>query len=996
MGICSNRQKENLHTDFDNIPLLTRGELGFDIIVENIKVKMDDLQSCKVKVIISNYSTFETEIESEISGQFYFKHVHKFQLKTTEEQLKQQYVIVELKSDKDEQISSFNLNLYQIATGPFHFDYEFSQQGNKKHGKVSFDFRMAQILIVRFIPKLIDFNMEEPLNKNEYCFQLRMLTSQLQFHSEYSPVFQNQLFYKSQQIQSNKQILWKDSKVEMEVEVPLIEITSSSIQIALCYIAKDGTKEIESEAYVNLNYALNQKAECIIDKGIKSYKIDWKQNNRRVWNHGVLEGVLNYHLEIRLPFHLKQQIVGVRTDKGVSQGTRVINQAKASLREIQQLSSAGQGLLDTQYIIFSKAEPDSQLIQQQNDFITQIIENLKLSHKQSMICFEYKTQQDLFNSQKLLVDLAIKLLETADQQQELLREQYYTILKLIMNRGELSLAQLGFSDQTQKTNDKLLKFKMEIGLNYQIFLQKGLSITLEKLKQRSLAQNERSFVENFFANAYFRIPEFRNTIIVSVQRSNDEQIPEWRSLTKSSGGISNQEFIDIFDWNKHFYEYLMKEPKYYGNNHKMNEIINQPQWQKQFGKRGSVFFLFIKEWCDLLNTYIVNSKNVPYHQLPGYFQLIKAFFSELKSREICNYPEALKIALCSLLKNTNLLNTIIIILFNKVSLYNSDDVIHCLDLLNKCFQKISQFNLCMPSFLDQKYFLNGIKLILTQSEHAQSIAKCLELIYSNYILFPVDLKKELTDMIFENLAIKFFIHWSYNVRLIFRQFLIYRIFHLHKPLKDREFNEEDLIEKYQEQLKPKKQHSYFDQRNSSKQIISQYIYLKYIRFMQQIEEGKHLSKLKSSHFILDNVTRIEELKYKLKKLQSKVQNRQKDDSFVQYSFKIIPDDQLDDTVLPNQSIEQNSEKPVLYKGKQPLQKITLTETQLKYLIQACSEYEDSILQYQKWRQTNIPDNYNTLTEEQILTVIESFVVPVVRILEIQDQNEGNLIQRDDW
>ncbi|CAD8206441.1 unnamed protein product [Paramecium pentaurelia] len=996
MGICSSRQKDNLLSDVDNIPLLTRGQLGFDIIVENIKVKMDDIQSCKVKVIISNYSSFETEIENEIQGQFYFKHIHKFQLKSNEEQLKQQFVIVELKNEKDEQISTFNLNLYQIATGPFHFDYEISQLGSRKHGKVSFDFKMAQILIVRFIPKLIDFNLEEPLNKHEYCFQLRMLTSQLQFHSEYSPVFQNQLFYKTQQIQSNKQILWKDSKVEMEVEVPLIEITSSSIQIALFHIGKDGKKEIECEAYVNLNYALNQKAEQIIDKGIKSYKIDWKQNNRRVWNHGVLEGILNYHLEIILPFHLKQQIVGVRTDKGLSQGTRVINQAKASIREIQQLSSAGQGLLDTQYIIFSKTEPDSQLIQQQNDFIIQIIDNLKLSHKQSMVCFEYKTQQDLFNSQKLLIDLAIKLLETADQQQETLREQYYTILKLIMNRGELSLAQLGFSDQTQKTNEKLLKLKMEIGLTYQIFLQKGLSITLEKLKQKSLAQNERSFVENFFANAYFRVPEFRNRIIVCVQRTDDEQIPEWRSLTKSTGGIPNQEFNDIFDWNKHFYEYLMKQPKYYANNHKMNEIINQQMWQNQLGKRGTVFFLFIQEWCDLLNTYIINTKNVPYHQLPGYFQLIKAFFVELKTRQISNYPESLKIALCSLLRNTNLLNTIIIILFSKVSLYNSDDVVHCLDLLNKCFLKISQFNLCMPSFLDQKYFLKGIRVILTQSEHAQSIAKCLELIYTNYILFPVDLKKELTDMIFENLAIKFFIHWSYNVRLIFRYFLIYRIFHLHKPLKDREFNEEDLIEKYQEQLKPKKQHSYFDQRNSSKQIISEYIYLKYIRFMQQIEEGKHLKQQKTCHLNLNNITRIEELKYKLNKLQSKLNNREKDDSFIQHSFKIIPNNQIDDTVLPIQTTEQNSEKLVLNKGKLPIQQIILSEIQLKYLIISCSEYEDSILQYQKWRQTNIPDNYNTLKEEQILTVIESFVVPVVRILEIQDKNEGNLIQRDDW
>ncbi|CAD8117542.1 unnamed protein product [Paramecium sonneborni] len=995
MGICSGKQRENLTTDVDNIPLYTKGQLGFDIIVENIKIKMDDISNCKVKMAISDYSTFETEIEKETQGQFYFKYIHKLQFTTTEEQIKQKFVVVDLENEKNEQISQFKLNLYQIATGPYHFDYEFTQIGSRKNGKVSFDFKMAQILIVRFIPKLIDFTLKEPLNKNEYCFQLRMLTSQLQFHSEFSSIFQSHLLQKTNQLQSNKQIIWKDSQVEMEVEVPLIEITSSSIQISLWHIGKDGKKEIECEAYVNLNYALTQKYECIINKGIKYYKIQWIQNNRRVWNHGVQEGMLNYHLEIILPFHLKQQIVGVRTDKGVSQGTRVINQSKASIKEIQQLSSAGQGLLDTQYIILSKSEPDSQSIQQQNDYILQIIDNLKLSHKQSIVCFEYKTQQDLFNSQKLLIDLAIRLLETADQQQELLREQYYTILKLLMNRGELSLSQLGFSDQTQKTNEKLLKFKLEISLTYQIFLQKGLSITLEKLKQKSLAQNERSFVENFFANAYFRVPEFRNRIITSVQRAEDEQIPEWRSLTKSSGGVSNLEFNDIFDWNKHFYEYLVKDPKYYANNHKMNETINQTMWQKRLGKRGIAFFLFIKEWCDLLNTYIVNSKNVPYHQLPGYFQLVKAFFLELKQREIRNYPEALKIALCSMLRNTNLLNTIIVILFSKVNLYDSENVVHCLDLLNKCLQKISFYNLQMPSFLDQKYFLKGIRIILSESEHAQSIAKCLEMIYSNYILFPADLKKELNDMIFENLAMKFFIHWSYNVRVIFQCFLIYRIFHLHKPIKDREFNEEDLIEKYQQQLKPKKQHSYFDQRNSSKQIISEYIYLKYIRFMQQLEEGRHLSKQKISYYNLEN-NKIDDLKNKLKKLQTKIQNRQKNDSFVQHSFKVISDNQYDDTILPIQTTEQNQERSAINKGQLPKQKIVLSEAQLKYLIKACSEYDDQIVQYQKWRQANIPDNYNTLTEEQILPVIESFVVPVVRILEIQDENEGNLTQKDDW
>jgi len=53
---------------------------------------------------------------------------------------------------------------------------------------------------------------------------------------------------------------------------------------------------------------------------------------------------------------------------------------------------------------------------------------------------------------------------------------------------------------------------------------------LDKLKQKSFADNERSFVEYIFASAYFKIPQFRDKIIASVQREDDPQLPEWRSL----------------------------------------------------------------------------------------------------------------------------------------------------------------------------------------------------------------------------------------------------------------------------------------------------------------------------------------------------------------------------------------------------------------------------------------------------------------------------------
>lgn len=57
---------------------------------------------------------------------------------------------------------------------------------------------------------------------------------------------------------------------------------------------------------------------------------------------------------------------------------------------------------------------------------------------------------------------------------------------------------------------------------------------------------------------------------------------------------------------------------------------------------------------------------------------------EMKTREFKNYPEAMKQALASLLNNNNILPTVIVLLFNKTNLYDSESLLLCLELLNAC------------------------------------------------------------------------------------------------------------------------------------------------------------------------------------------------------------------------------------------------------------------------------------------------------------------------
>lgn len=72
----------------------------------------------------------------------------------------------------------------------------------------------------------------------------------------------------------------------------------------------------------------------------------------------------------------------------------------------------------------------------------------------------------------------------------------------------------------------------------------------------------------------------------------------------------------------------------------------------------------------------------------------------MKARELKNYPEIMKLAMCSLINNTGLLNTVIVIIFNKTNLYDSESLLNCLEILNSCLQYLLNHKLSMPTSLD--------------------------------------------------------------------------------------------------------------------------------------------------------------------------------------------------------------------------------------------------------------------------------------------------------
>jgi len=175
-------------------------------------------------------------------------------------------------------------------------------------------------------------------------------------------------------------------------------------------------------------------------------------------------------------------------------------------------------------------------------------------------------------TQLMMIDLADHLLCYADEGNEKIRNSYYMTLKLIMNRGELDIDNLGFDEsyhflldrasQAKKRQfDKKVLLKMDVSLSYQQFLYKALDKVLYKLNLKGGEKEERDFIDNFCAIAFFKIPEFRSKLLECVKKVNNMEIPEWRGTEWKLEDVitddqRDQHLVSLFNWELAFYRFL--------------------------------------------------------------------------------------------------------------------------------------------------------------------------------------------------------------------------------------------------------------------------------------------------------------------------------------------------------------------------------------------------------------------------------------------------------
>ena len=383
--------------------------------------------------------------------------------------------------------------------------------------------------------------------------------------------------------------------------------------------------------------------------------------------------------------------------------------------------------------------------------------------------FVYKDESELFQSQSTLLSLMNHLLDYADEMDEKIRELYYALLQIAINREELKLSSMGFDqsnyeylmklgskmsfqkgENKSKTVLKFLAFKMKVGLSYQNFLYNTLLKVLSKFSQKALNTNEKHFIENFVALAYFRIPEFRTEFLETFIEETKENPLIFEGWNEPKPKPIASEF---YDWEKNFHQFLKTSPKGIKHLQEFLAKLEEIEWKPSISKKEPLFFSLLAEWCSSVYLMKVAKFHVNWNEIPGYGVLANTLMLELKNKSVVHYGKSLKEASKFMLYNEKLLGNFVMIAYKNTRVYDSAAMFACWELIDEWLGFLRKEKKNISTFFDYSFFFKGIKIAVEQ-EHAVCIAKCINMIYNNYQLFPPLFKKELCGYLFTGMFFK--------------------------------------------------------------------------------------------------------------------------------------------------------------------------------------------------------------------------------------------------
>lgn len=383
--------------------------------------------------------------------------------------------------------------------------------------------------------------------------------------------------------------------------------------------------------------------------------------------------------------------------------------------------------------------------------------------------FVYKNEEELLQSQNILIELVNHLMKYADEMDEKIRELYYNLLTIICNREELNLHSMGFDQSTYeylmnlgskmsfqkgqsrtKNEIKYLALKMKVGLSYQNFLYHTLLKVLSKFEQKALNENEKHFTENFCVLAYFRIPEFRMQFLENfIEKTKNQELLFEIYVEPKQKPIG----LGIYDWERNFHKFIKTSQKGVKHLQDFQKLLDEFDFKTEISKKDSLFFSLLSEWCRSVYNQKVSKYHVPWNEIPGYCVLVNTLLLEMKNKNVCSYGKNFKEASKYMLLNEKLLGIFVMTVYKNTRVYDSVATFNTFELIDSWLEFLQENKKSIHTIFDYSFFFKGIKLVLEQ-EHAICIAKCINMIYNNYQLFPPAFKKELCAYFFSGMFFK--------------------------------------------------------------------------------------------------------------------------------------------------------------------------------------------------------------------------------------------------
>lgn len=681
-------------------------------------------------------------------------------------------------------LATATIPLISIIKGPIHQSFSLIDRKKLTIAKITFNAELNQITELTLMPQNVRFVLDEP-REALFSMNFKIYTDKM-IESERSHVSNslNFIFDEEDFGESKIPVLKFDTSIESirttSLQVRLWrhkenQLNNSSL-IGECWIGiaklfkedKQNIYHMESSLFTS-KQELTSHMTDIPDQTTANHS---KFFSEVLWYNGKRVGNVSGTLDLRgLPV-VYQMVSGVNTENGYQIQDSLLNPRNSRYmqselpKEIMDIVS----LTDKLKVFIRNGrhsvKSDSKDYKEHVKLIEQIIKNLERTHRESMKCFIYKDSTDLTRAQRALLDLGDLLINYAEFIQYDVKPFYFDCLTKLNDRGELGLGHLSFLNEEPGMHSK----RLDIAERYAHFLQVTLNFALDTMNFKGVEQKMQKFIESFLAIAYFRIPDFRAEILECIKSKSYYPIAEWRGITMDlEEDISEHNLLPALDWTSLFYDYLKSEDF---KNHL--EILQDEKWKKRIAKRGLVFFRFVEEWAMHISQELVR-ESLPWNHVPGYNVILKGFLIEMKERHISDYPEAMIETSKSLLRNTQLLNVFVYILFRKTNINNFKNVFESFNLLSTWFDTVYRRNKSMPKNFDHNFLLKGLKIAL-KSQICLCIAKALWLIYMHFHMIRGSSRVRLVkDFLLEKHSNRLFFHWSKDVRRTFMSLLYYRI-----------------------------------------------------------------------------------------------------------------------------------------------------------------------------------------------------------------------------